>query len=236
MENINMCGSVRKLNLSRCDFDAVLLDFDGTIVPSEKVFFYCWQKEFKSNYNCAFSEDEYIRYELNRDAELINYLKDTNRLVSKIAPKLLMENVYNSYSYEFQHMLEDNDFSKQLTHISQWKNEGIKLGIVSTSRRKYIEMFFEKYIDYKNLFSCVLCREDVEKLKPDPMVYLLAADQLRVTPSRCLVIEDSLKGIEGALSAQMKAIRVLENTFDVDTYTWENRIPTMQSIVDVGFF
>ena len=230
-----MCGLVQKLNLNRSVFDAVLLDFDGTIVPSEKVFLHCWQEVFASNYSCIFSEDEYIQYELKKDTQLINYLVANNRLTSKIDSKLMMENVYDSYSYKFQDMLKDNDFSKQLTHIWQWANEGIKLGIVSTSMRKYIEMFFEKYIDYRSMFSCIFCREDVEKLKPDPMVYLLAADQLKLAPPRCLVVEDSLKGIIGALSAQMKVIRVLENTFDIDACTLECEVLTAQSIADIVF-
>lgn len=230
-----MCGSAQRLNLSYCDFDAILLDFDGTIVPSEGVFLHCWQEEFKNNYNCIFSEDEYIQYELKKDTELVNYLITANRLTSKIEPKLLMKNVYDSYGCKFQNMLKDHDFSKQLTHISQWATNGIKLGIVSTSKRKYIEMFFEKYMDYKSIFSCVLCREDVERLKPDPMVYLLAADQLGAIPPRCLVIEDALKGIKGALSARMKVIRVLENTFNVDADTLEDEILTVQSIMDIVF-
>lgn len=230
-----MCGSAQKLNLNYSDFDAVLLDFDGTIVPSEKAFLYCWQEVFKDNYNCIFSEDEYIQYELKKDTELINYLIANKRLTSKIDPKLLMENVYDSYSYKFQNMLEDNDFRKQLAHISQWATGGIKLGIVSTSKRKYIDMFFDKYIDYKNIFSCILCREDVDRLKPDPMVYLLAADQLGTIPPRCLVIEDAIKGIRGALSAQMKVIRVLENAFDVNAYILKHEIMTAQSILDIVF-
>lgn len=230
-----MCGLVQELKLNHSDYDMVLLDFDGTIVPSEKVFLHCWQEVFEKDYNCTFSEDEYIQYELNRDTELISYLIANNKLASKIEPKLLMENVYDSYSYEFHNMLVNNDFSNQLAHISHWVNEGIKLGLVSTSKRRYIEMFFEEYKDYRNIFSCIFCREDVEKLKPDPMVYLLAANQLKLPPSRCLVIEDSLKGIMGALSAQMKVIRVLENAFDIDSRTLGSEVPTVQSITDIVF-
>ena len=72
MENICMCGLPQMLNFYFYDFDSVLLDFDGTIVPSEKVFFHCWQEVFENNYNCSFSENEYIQYELEQDTELIN--------------------------------------------------------------------------------------------------------------------------------------------------------------------
>lgn len=230
-----MCGLLPKFSLNQAAYRSILLDFDGTIVPSERVFLQSWQEVFKTNYHCIFTESEYIRYELEEDAKLVNYLVINNKLPPDIDIKMLMQDVYDNYTFGFRDMLDNNDFTKTLDHILQWGNAGIKLGIVSTSRRNYIEMFFEKYKNYRSLFSCIFCREDVKELKPNPMVYLLAANKLRTSPPNCVVIEDSLKGIEGATAAQMKVIRVLKNTFDVDIYTQGYDIPTVNSIEDIAF-
>lgn len=237
MENINMYGSLQKISLRYADYNTVLLDFDGTIVPSEKVFLNCWQKVFKNNYHCEFTEYEYIKYELQQDTRLIDYLITNHRICTDtdVDKRDFMSCVYDNYTVEFKNMLNDYDFTKVLDHISQWNESGIALGIVSTSKRKYLEMFFEKYKAYRQLFSCILCREDVTKLKPDPIVYLTAVDELKTTAAKCLVIEDSLKGIKGAVAAEMAVIRVLENTFNVDITISEHNIPTVYSIEDIYF-
>lgn len=215
------------------DIEGVLLDFDGTIVPSEQVFLRSWQEVFKNKYQCSFTDKEYIEYELERDAKLIDYLIESNRLRSDIEKSVLMQAVYDEYVIGYSNMLSNIDFSTELEHIAKWRGAGIKLSIVSTSRRKYIEMFFERYKDYIKMFSCIFCREDVKMLKPNPMVYLLAAERLELECSKCLVVEDSAKGIEGALAAHMKVIKVLKNTFSIDGSSTDVDIPVVQSIEDI---
>jgi len=57
----------------------------------------------------------------------------------------------------------------------------------------------------RELFSVVVCQEDVKRGKPEPEMFLLAADRLGVAPERCLVVEDSPLGIEGAHRAGMQS-------------------------------
>lgn len=217
------------------DIKGMLLDFDGTIVPSEQVFLHSWQEVFKNKYQCSFTDKEYIEYELERDTKLIDYLIESNRLRADIEKSVLMQAVYDRYVIEYGNMLRDIDFGTELEHIAKWRSAGIKLSIVSTSRRKYIEMFFERYKDYIKIFSCILCREDVKMLKPNPMVYLLAAERLGLERSKCLVVEDSAKGIKGAMAAHMKVIKVLKNTFSIDGSSTDVDIPVVQSIEDIIF-
>ena len=57
-------------------------------------------------------------------------------------------------------------------------------------------------------FEYIAGREDVEKPKPDPEIYLLVADKLNTPTENCLVIEDSLVGVQAALAARMNCIAV----------------------------
>jgi beta-phosphoglucomutase len=58
-------------------------------------------------------------------------------------------------------------------------------------------------------FGALICGTDVPRGKPDPGIFLAAAERLNVTPQNCLVIEDASTGIEAAHRAGMKAIGVL---------------------------
>lgn len=230
-----MCGLLPKISFDRASYHTVLLDFDGTIVPSEKIFLQSWQEVFNNKCSCTFTQEEYVKYELEQDAKLIDYLISCGKLSPKISVSNLMNEVYNRYAFYFQQMLEKYDFTKTLEHILQWFKIGIKLGIVSTSRRNYIAMFFEKNKKYRDIFSCIFCREDVKELKPNPMVYWLACHELKTSPLNCIVIEDSLKGIKGAISANMQVVRVLKNSIFVDDYVQKYTVPTVASIEDIVF-
>jgi HAD superfamily hydrolase (TIGR01549 family) len=60
----------------------------------------------------------------------------------------------------------------------------------------------------RSAFEFVATRDDVERGKPDPEIYLLAARALKVAPHECLVIEDSPSGVKAALAAGMNPIAV----------------------------
>ena len=53
-----------------------------------------------------------------------------------------------------------------------------------------------------------MTREDVERAKPDPEIYLLAAQKLDVPPEECMALEDSPNGVRAAVSAGMNVIAV----------------------------
>ena len=55
-------------------------------------------------------------------------------------------------------------------------------------------------------FRHIVAAADVEKGKPNPEVFLKAADKLDVTPGQCVVFEDSLSGIEAGKAGGMKVV------------------------------
>ena len=65
-----------------------------------------------------------------------------------------------------------------------------------------------------DFMDAIVCAEDVERGKPYPDPFLLAADRLAIRPQRCIVVEDAPAGLEGARRAGMKTIGVL-TTHDV---------------------
>ena len=59
---------------------------------------------------------------------------------------------------------------------------------------------------YKYFENHIFSATEVEQGKPHPALFLYAAEQMRVEPSRCIVIEDSISGVQGAIAAGMKVM------------------------------
>jgi len=63
-------------------------------------------------------------------------------------------------------------------------------------------------LELRDLFDQVIGQEDAPRGKPAPDLFLAAASRLRVDPARCLVFEDAVNGVRGALAAGMQAVGV----------------------------
>jgi HAD superfamily hydrolase (TIGR01509 family) len=88
--------------------------------------------------------------------------------------------------------------------IAQRERLRAKLGVASGSGRHHVERSLT-VTKMRDLFSVVVCQEDVTRGKPEPEMFLLAAGKLGVAPERCLVVEDSPLGIEAARRAGMQS-------------------------------
>ena len=63
-------------------------------------------------------------------------------------------------------------------------------------------------LDLSDAFDLVATRDDVERGKPDPEIYLMVAEQLAIPPGQWLCIEDSPAGVTAALAAGMRCVAV----------------------------
>ena len=85
----------------------------------------------------------------------------------------------------------------------------LPLAVVSNSRRASVEHALQRAGLSERVSSGVFAAEDVQRPKPAPDLYLLAAKRAGVEPSRCLVVEDSATGATAALTAGMRVIGFL---------------------------
>ena len=85
---------------------------------------------------------------------------------------------------------------------------GIKLAIGSTSNERGVKIIAKKVFGEKvyAYFEVILAGDVVSRKKPDPEIYLLAAQKLRVKPAECCVVEDTGNGVASALAAGMKCL------------------------------
>ena len=67
-------------------------------------------------------------------------------------------------------------------------------------------------LDIKDYFQEIITAEDVKKGKPDPEIFLKAAEKIYLRPEECVVIEDAVNGIQAAKKGNMKAIALLTDS------------------------
>jgi beta-phosphoglucomutase family hydrolase len=83
--------------------------------------------------------------------------------------------------------------------------DGARLAVGSSGPRENIELCLDE-MRIREHFAAIITGDHVTRGKPDPQVFLLAAEGLGLEPSRCIVIEDAVAGVEAAKRAGMAAV------------------------------
>ena len=88
------------------------------------------------------------------------------------------------------------------------EESNIPKAIATSSRRGFALTMLEKY-DMRERFEFLLTAEDIDLGKPDPQIYLRAAERLNLEPSQMMVLEDSSNGCRAAVDSGSYAVAVL---------------------------
>ena len=112
--------------------------------------------------------------------------------------------IYNDMVADPQ-VLRDNQWPHAVELLRLAKETGCRTGLATSSSRD-MTLQVLRALDVERSLDLVLTREDVQKPKPDPEIYLLAARRLDVSPKECLVIEDSPNGVRAGVAAGMNVI------------------------------
>ncbi len=189
-----------KLKLPPGPFNAYLFDCDGTIADSMPLHYLSWKKALEE-WNCEFSEDLFYAWGGMPIAEIIATLNERHGLtmpVETVARR--KENLFLELHPQLKAVPE------VLEHIDAAYGR-IPFAVVSGSTRESVTASLTS-LHLLDRFDTLVCAGDYQKSKPDPEVFLLAADRLGVAPETCLVFEDTEMGIQAARAAGMASVRV----------------------------
>jgi beta-phosphoglucomutase len=183
-------------------YDAILFDFDGTLVDSEPVHYECWQ-EVLEPFGLSMSWEEYCQYCIGvSDRAMIERM-------AKIAG-LDFETLYAQYPKKKQmlrdRMVADPPMDERVREFLL-EFERLPMGLVTSSYRNEVEPVLEK-LKIKSCFKAAIYGDEVTKLKPHPEPYWTAAAQLGAKEP--LVFEDSEAGYLSASTAGFVVIQVLD--------------------------
>jgi beta-phosphoglucomutase len=104
-------------------------------------------------------------------------------------------------------LIRNNIWPHNLALLDFARQSCSKVGLASMSVRSQVLQILAA-LNLTGTFDVIASREDVEKPKPDPEIYLLVSHKLETAVEDCLVIEDSLAGVQAALAAGTRCIAV----------------------------
>ncbi|MDZ7843506.1 MAG: HAD family phosphatase [Anaerolineales bacterium] len=103
--------------------------------------------------------------------------------------------------------IRDNQWPHTMDLLAQARKANCRLALATMSRCRQARRVLE-ILGLEEAFDFIATRDDVEKGKPDPEIYHLVAKELGVAPECCLVVEDSVTGVQAALEAGMQVVAV----------------------------
>lgn len=185
---------------------AVIFDLDGVLVSTDMMHFMAWKKIAEEINIDNFTEADNLRQRgVSRMASLDILLEKADRAYSEQEKEELARRKNEYYISLIKDLTPGDVLPGVLTVIHTLKQNGIAIGIGSASKNTpeiLCRTGLDAYIDQ------VSCGLDITKSKPDPQVFLIAAQKLKVNPSDCLVVEDSDPGIQAAKAGGMYALAV----------------------------
>ena len=106
--------------------------------------------------------------------------------------------------------------------VNKCKDRGLKVALASSADEIKIEINLSEIRLPWETFDAVVTGLDVERTKPDPEIFLLAAEKLGLSPSECLVVEDAVNGVEAAKAAGAKCLALTTSfrTDELDGADW----------------
>lgn len=175
---------------------------DGTLVDTEPIHTAIEKRQFRHN-NLHISEEEHQKYLGTATDVMWREIAERHNL-NKPAAQLVEENEIECMSY-FSELGKIPVMPGLPVALTEFYDAEIPMAVASSSTPEIIDLILVK-TGLKKYFSVIVSAQEAGKSKPEPDVFLLAAQKLGVDPANCLVVEDSKNGIKAALSAGMKCI------------------------------
>jgi beta-phosphoglucomutase family hydrolase len=180
---------------------AVLWDMDGVLVDTGEFHFKAWQQTFEE-LGVAFDKEDFKATFGMNNAGILEWVYGR-----KPEPKEI-STISDEKEAFFRKLIKGK--AKSLPGVQDWLRQfqawGIKQAITSSAPPKNIEVLVAE-LRIEEFFDAIVSGFDLPG-KPNPHVFLKAANIIQVEPVHCVVIEDAIAGVEGAKRAGMKCIAV----------------------------
>jgi beta-phosphoglucomutase len=182
----------------------VIFDMDGVLVDSYRAHFESWQR-VAAEQGVVYTEQEFAWSFGRTSREIIkgtwgpaDYTDDQIRQIDARKEALFREIIGRAFPMM--------DGARDL--IDALRQAGFRVAVGSSGPPENVALALEK-LGGADLFDAVVTGMDVQRGKPDPQVFLLAAERAGVEPGLCVVVEDARPGIEAARRAGMASVALI---------------------------
>jgi beta-phosphoglucomutase len=181
---------------------AAIWDLDGTLVDTAELHFQAW-KEICREHGRDFTRADFQATFGQRNPEIIRKLfgeRFNDQEIAALGDR--KEILYRAAAAKgvvllpgVQHLIEE------------LHQDGFVQAIASSAPHANLELIL-RLTGIERFFTAVVGMEDTQRGKPDPQVFLVAAQRLGVAPALCVVFEDAVAGVQAARAAGMKCVAV----------------------------
>ncbi len=214
---------------------AIIFDFDGVITDSEPVHLKMFQKVL-SEMGITLNAKEYYEVYLGMDDKgCFTTILKSNGVGT--APQLIQSLIQKKTNYLMEYIKNDLFIYPGVVELVDSSRKDYLLAIASGALRHEIEFVLES-AGIRSAFNVLVSAEDVSEGKPNPECFNTALERLnkisreRIKRDECLVIEDSIAGIEAAKAAGMLCVAVT-NTYSRDRLTLADRV--VRELSEINF-
>jgi HAD superfamily hydrolase (TIGR01509 family) len=185
-------------------FDAILWDMDGTLVDTERVVWVVVQRAFKRVAGIALPEELFTSLLGQSEADFHRAMQIRYALSDATVAR-----IREHFDAEYLPMLAQvpplPGAIEKVREFAGYAPQALVTGSNSAQAVTVLDAL-RIHAAFKHVIAC----DRYARGKPDPELYLMAADLLGIDPSRCLAIEDSPSGVTAARAAGMKVVGIHE--------------------------
>ena len=172
-----------------------IFDLDGVICFTDKYHYLAW-KQLADEQGIYFDEEINNRLRgVSRMASLESILERSDRLYTMPEKENMAEKKNHIYREYLKQMSPKDLPSEVKSTLEELKHRGCKLAIGSSSKNT---RFILERIGLADFFDAIADGTMITHSKPDPEVFLKAAELIEADPSSCIVVEDAKAGIQAA--------------------------------------
>jgi beta-phosphoglucomutase len=185
--------------------EAVIFDLDGVLTDTAVYHYHSWKAvAAKFNYNLTEHDNEKLKG-VSRADSLKLILQWASVTLTQEEILLLLQEKNDHYLLLINELGQKDILPGVLDFLTLLESHHCAKAVGSSSKNA---PFILEKLGLATRFAAVIDGNGVQRTKPDPEVFLNAAQKLGVHPERCLVIEDAPSGIQAAKAAGMKVVGI----------------------------
>jgi HAD superfamily hydrolase (TIGR01509 family) len=184
------------------EFSGFIFDCDGTLADSMPLYHRAWQRALAAH-GATFE----FTWELFMSRAGMSTALTIEGLNHEFGTALEADEVEHYHHAEYLALIETVQPVHAIVEVARRYFGKIPMSVASGGSRPLVERTLE-LIGVRELFPVVVVAADVARGKPEPDIFLLAAERMGVPPAECLVFEDGKPGLLAAERAGMKSVFV----------------------------